>query len=208
MSEPARPRPADPTGPMLAALRAGTREHHRALERELDLPGRIRSRTELSTVLSAMLASWQPLEERLAAADWSGLSLDPRLGEAADLLRADLSALSTPAGAVTHAAVPDLGSLADAVGARYVLLGSALGGRVIAPVVERRLGLAEGAATRFFRRSGRSPGRDWRDFRLALAARDWSPADLARATTAARETFAFVGRAAAPILAVSSARAG
>ena len=188
---------------MLAALRTGTREHHLALERELDLPGRIRSRADLSAVLSAMLASWQPLERRLAAVDWAGLRLDPRLGEATELLRADLAALAGhPAvGGDEPGNVPGFDSVARAVGGRYVLLCSALGGRVIAPAVERRLDLPEGAATRFFRRSGRSPGRDWRDFRLAVAAREWSPEELDQAAAAARDTFAFVGRAAAPILA-------
>lgn len=189
---------------MLAALRAGTREHHLALERDLDLPGRIRSRTDLSSVLSAMLAGWQPLERRLAAADWAGLRLDPRLGEATDLLRADLRALGAEPNdgetALERPDAPGFDGLARAVGGRYVLLGSALGGRVIAPVVERRLDLPEGAATRFFRRTGMAPGRDWRDFRAALAARDWSPRELDQAVAAARETFVFVGRAAAPIL--------
>ncbi|WP_446216354.1 biliverdin-producing heme oxygenase [Micromonospora sp. IBHARD004] len=204
MSEQARPRRPEAVSPMLDALRAGTREHHLALERDLDLPGRIRSRTDLSSVLSAMLAGWRPLERRLAAVDWAGLRLDPRLGEATDLLRADLRALTGEpydgeAGPEPTDA-PGFDGLARAVGGRYVLLGSALGGRVIAPVVERRLELREGVGTGFFRRSGMAPGRDWRDFRVALAARDWSPADLDQAVAAARETFVFVGRAAAPIL--------
>lgn len=220
---------------MLAALRDGTREQHVDLERRLDLPGRVRTRADLRAVLAAMLASWAPLERELAAADWSGLRLDARLGAATGLLRADLASL-TPAGqpdpigqpgpiggpalpgdagvgraapgsagdagAGAEAAEPvRFGSLARAVGGRYVLLGSALGGSVIAPAVERRLGLAEGEATRFFRRAGLVPGRDWREFRLALANRDWSPGELREATDAARETFTFVGRAAAPVLA-------
>ncbi|WP_346123042.1 biliverdin-producing heme oxygenase [Micromonospora coerulea] len=205
MSEQARPARPEPAPPMLAALRAGTREHHLALEREWDIPGRIRSRADLSSVLSAMLASWAPLERRLAAVDWTGLRLDPRLGEAADLIRADLAALPPhPVRAGTAPAdadVPAFDSLARAAGGRYVLLGSALGGRVIAPTVERRLDLPEGVATGFFRRRGMTPGRDWRDFRIAVAARNWSAAELAQATAAARETFAFVGRAAAPFLA-------
>ena len=191
---------------MLAALRAGTRDHHLALERQLDLPGRIRSRADLVSVLSALLASWQPLERRLGAADWTTLGLDARLGEASDLLRADLAALSATekplAGAGGAASgMPRFDTAAAAVGGRYVLLGSALGGRVIAPVVEKRLDLPAGTATGFFRRTGREPGRDWRTFRSAVAGRDWSPEELEQAASAARETFAFVGWVAAPMLA-------
>ncbi|MGV9806473.1 biliverdin-producing heme oxygenase [Micromonospora chersina] len=199
MSEQASRARPEAVSPMLAALRTGTRDHHLALERDLDLPGRIRNRADLAAVLSALLAGWAPLERDLAAADWSGLRLDPGLGAATGLLRADLAVLgAAPPGG------PDAGVRFDtparAVGGRYVLLGSALGGSVIAPVVERRLGLGEGEATGFFRRSGRAPGRDWRDFRVALTARDWSPGELAEAVEAARATFTFVGRTAAPLL--------
>ncbi|MGR6321429.1 biliverdin-producing heme oxygenase [Micromonospora soli] len=203
MSKPAQPARRETVSPMLAALRAGTREHHLVLERHLNLPGRIRERADLAAVLAALLASWAPVERQLAAADWSGLGLDPRLGEAAGLLRADLATLDAdPADAVASADPPGVrfDSPARALGGRYVLLGSALGGSVIAPAVERLLGLPEGTATGFFRRSGRVPGRDWRDFRRAVAARDWSTEELREATEAARDTFTFVGRAAAPIL--------
>ncbi|PWU45115.1 hypothetical protein DLJ46_22470 [Micromonospora globispora] len=201
----------DPVGPMLAALRTGTRDHHLALERQLDLPGRIRSRADLVCVLSALLASWQPLERQLAAADWATLGIDAQLGAASDLLRADLEALPATEGGDPEGPFAGLGrqasgsprfdTAAAAVGGRYVLLGSALGGRVIAPVVEKRLDLPAGTATRFFRRTGMEPGRDWRTFRSAVAGRDWSPEGLEHAASAARETFAFVGRTAGPILA-------
>ncbi|MEU4369233.1 biliverdin-producing heme oxygenase [Micromonospora chersina] len=202
MSEQARRARPEAVSPMLAALRAGTRDHHLALERDLGLPGRIRTRADLAAVLSALLGAWEPLERDLGAADWSGLRLDSRLGAATGLLRADLAALGVapPAGDGREDGGVRFDTPAAAVGGRYVLLGSALGGSVIAPVVERRLGLAEGEATGFFRRSGGAPGRDWRDFRVALTGRDWSPAELAEAAEAARATFTFVGRTAAPIL--------
>ncbi|SBT45695.1 biliverdin-producing heme oxygenase [Micromonospora auratinigra] len=207
MSLPVEPRRAGPVSPLLGALRDGTRQHHVALEQQLDLPGRIRTRADLGAVLVAMLAAWAPLERALAAADWSGLPLDARLGEAADLLRADLAVLGVePEPSVGEHGVP-FDTTARAVGGRYVLLGSALGGSVLAPAVERRLDLAEGEATRFFRRAGRRPGRDWRDFRLALARRDWSSTELAEATAAGRDTFDFVGRTAAPLLGPRPGRA-
>ncbi|SCG73087.1 heme oxygenase [Micromonospora siamensis] len=191
---------------MLAVLRAGTREQHLAVERVLDLPGRVRDRDDLVIVLTAMLAAWQPLEERLAAAyGWDGSGLDPRLGAAADLLRADLAELGAPLvaeGDGPGVVVPRFDGLAAAVGGRYVLLGSALGGRVIAPVVERRLGLPEGRGTGFFRRVGMDPDADWRAFRAAVDGHPWSPSELAAAVDAAADTFGSVARAAGAVFAV------
>ncbi|MBY8873785.1 biliverdin-producing heme oxygenase [Micromonospora sp. PLK6-60] len=194
-------RPSTGERTMLAALRAGTPEHHHAVERVLDLPGRVRDRRDLVIVLDAMLAAWQPVEERLATAyDWGRLGLDPRLGAAADLLRADLALLADdpPAGrGPAPGDLPALGGAAAAVGGRYVLVGSALGGRVIAPVIERRLGLPEGRGTGFFRRAGRTPDADWRAFRTAVDRRAWSAPERAEAVRAARETFAVIARTAA-----------
>ncbi|MCZ7436075.1 biliverdin-producing heme oxygenase [Micromonospora sp. WMMC241] len=191
---PDQPRPPA-ASPMLAALRDGTRDHHAAVERRLGLPDRIRTRDDLAAALATLLAAWGPLERELAAADWSGLPLDPRVGEAAALLRTDLAALGV---AVDRPAAGssglDLDTTARAVGGRYVLLGSALGGRVVAPEVERRLGLRAGEATRFFRRVGGAPGRDWRAFRFAVAGREWSAVEVTAAVDAARSTFDLVGR--------------
>ncbi|QLQ37283.1 biliverdin-producing heme oxygenase [Micromonospora robiginosa] len=191
---PDQPRSPAAVSPMLAALRDGTRDQHAAVERRLGLPDRIRTRADLVAVLTALLDAWAPLERDLAAADWSGLPLDPRLGEAAALLRADLATLGgDPARPVSSSGL-DLASVARAAGGRYVLLGSALGGRVIAPEVERRLGLRAGEATGFFRRVGGAPGRDWRAFRLAVAGREWSAGETADAVDAARSTFDLIGR--------------
>ncbi|MDG4799312.1 biliverdin-producing heme oxygenase [Micromonospora sp. WMMD980] len=195
---PDQPRRPAEVSPMLAALRDGTRDHHTAVERRLDLPDRIRTRGDLAAVLVGLLAAWAPVERDLAGADWSGLPLAPRIGEAAALLRTDLTALGVAVDRPADASSGlDLTTTARAVGGRYVLLGSALGGRVIAPEVERRLGLRAGEATGFFRRAGGEPGRDWRTFRVAVAGREWSAEELTDGVEAARSTFDLVGRVAA-----------
>lgn len=188
--------------PMLTALRTGTREAHRAVERELGLPRRIRSRADLPITLAVMLASWQPLEQRLAAHDWSALGLDAHLGEAAHLLRADLAAVNGEPlqPGPTAPSTVRFDTLARAVGGRYVLLGSAMGGRVIAPVVERRLGTPPGWATGFFRRTGMAPDQDWHAFGAAVTGHRWSTDQLEQAVRAARQTFEIIGRTAASLL--------
>ncbi|GAA0235160.1 biliverdin-producing heme oxygenase [Cryptosporangium japonicum] len=175
---------------IIEALRTGTRDHHQRLEEHLDLPDRIRTPRDAATVLAAFLAAWAPLEASLADGErvsWGSLGLPADLGASSALLRADLDAVG---GAdVPAVPSPSFGSLAAAVGGRYVLLGSALGGKVLAPEIRRALGPDAPDATRFFRREGRNPGRDWRDFRLALGAHPWTGEQVDQAVAAARATF-------------------
>ncbi|EXG82894.1 biliverdin-producing heme oxygenase [Cryptosporangium arvum] len=173
---------------IIEALRTGTRDHHHRLEEHLDLPGRIRTPGDAGAVLAAFLAAWEPLEASLAATPgWGSLGLPADLGTSSPLLRADLGAVG--GAELPPAPSPPFGSLPAAVGARYVLLGSALGGQVLAPEIRRVLGPGAPDATRFFRREGRNPGREWRDFRVALAARPWTAAERDEAVASARATF-------------------
>ena len=88
--------------------------------------------------------------------------------------------------------------LASAIGARYVLLGSALGGRFVAAALERALGAPARGATRFFRRTGRDPSADWRRLRVALAG-TWEPAERVALIDGARRTFDLVATSDASV---------
>jgi heme oxygenase len=188
---------------VLDDLKAHTRAHHRALEDQLKLPQSIASRRDLSVILAALLAAWHPLERCLATAcDWAEVGLDPHLGEATTLLRDDLGALapvSAPDPRVP-AVPPPFDTTARAAGGRYVLLGSAMGGRVLAPAIERRLGPGTDAATRFFRRAGLDPRRDWRAFQTAMTSRVWSRREAEQVVGSARATFEFIAGTARPLL--------
>ncbi|MBW0116734.1 biliverdin-producing heme oxygenase [Pseudonocardia abyssalis] len=179
-------------------LRTHTRTCHARLDARLGLPGSVRTRTDLAVLLHALVTAWQPLEEALHGVDgWAEVGLDPRLGDASDLLHRDLDVLGRPDTPAAHVvALRPFGSLPEAVGARYVLLGSAMGGRAIAPVVEHELGLVRGEATGFFRRSGMDPGADWARFQRATADLD-TPAALAGALSGAQLAFDVIGAAAA-----------
>jgi heme oxygenase len=92
--------------------------------------------------------------------------------------------------------------VAEGVGAVYVLEGSALGGPMIAPLVERHLDLAPGEGTAFFRGLGpRTAGR-WADAqgRIDAWGRGCGGAEVDRAVWAAQLTFAIVGGAMAGAL--------
>jgi heme oxygenase len=193
---------------LLADLKDGTHAAHRALEDQLDLPRRIVTRPHLAAVLAALLASWFPLEHQLATAQgWAEVGLDPHLGEATALLRADLETLDHASRPTRPqpAVAPPFDTMARAAGGRYVLLGSAIGGRILAPAIERHLGPGVVAATRFFRRDGLDPQRDWRTFRTALMSHRWSRREAEQAVRSARATFEFIAVTARPLLINGSA---
>ena len=202
MSDAARPDRTSSDGALLRVLREGTSREHHILAALLDLPRRTSSADGLAGTLAALLASWEPLEQHLAGACiWATVHLNPYLGEAAHLLRADLTTLGYPAERSTPAPLPfRYASVAEAVGGRYVLLGSAMGGKVIADAIERWLGPGAVGATRFFRRDGLDPVHDWRGFRSALVARSWSAEEKRQAVAGALRTFGHIGAVAAPLL--------
>lgn len=110
--------------------------------------------------LRASMAVVAPLEARIAC--WLGLSPDGFCRTTA--LRADLAALgATDTGA---APVPSINSLAEAMGAAYVVEGSALGGTVLSKMVARTLG--ESTPRRYLSLRGDQTGVRWRHFVMTL----------------------------------------
>lgn len=156
---------------MLAGLRAATAAAHEELDRRLGFDRCDRDR--YVTFLRASSAVVAPLE--LALARWLG----PDEISRASALRADLEALgATPA---PPAPVPELRSLAEAMGAAYVVEGSALGGSVLARTVAQALGLDTPRAYLTLRAD--QTGARWRDFIQKLDA--WGASASADARTAA-----------------------
>jgi heme oxygenase len=66
--------------------------------------------------------------------------------------------------------LPDLPTFAHALGALYVLEGSALGGQVILRDIEARIGRQIAGATQFFGGRGTAVGPTWQTFKTALNA--------------------------------------
>jgi heme oxygenase (biliverdin-IX-beta and delta-forming) len=128
----------------------------------------------------AFLHAWEPLVARslpppLAA--W----FEPR--RRAGAVRADLAALAidVPPPARLHLVLP---GTAAALGSLYVLEGSALGAQVIAPRLQRRLGLGPENGAAYFAGWGADTGKRWREFRELLD-RTLGADDRARAQAAA-----------------------
>ena len=144
-------------------LRAATADVHAALEAELDLATRLRTRTDLAVVLARFHGFFHPLEQ----------ALDARLGplvmagrHRVPALRADLETLGLGAAAIAALPVCTAAPPASpgaAWGALYVVEGARLGGRVIARDLARR-GIAAGL--QFWPDAAATPS--WPDFLRAL----------------------------------------
>jgi heme oxygenase len=199
---------------LLTELRRSTQDHHGAIEALLDL-GRPWQARRYGDVLRGFNAFLHPFENAL------NRGLPPHLRpwyatrRRAPLVAEDMAhlGLQVPADLGARAAavvqtVPTDG-VASALGALYVIEGSALGGQVIAPRLAAELGHSPTLGARYFSGFGDRTGALWRDFR-DTAAREVgdAPADVRLACRAACLTFDALIAVFAPLLgpAVGDAR--
>ncbi|MEV7189090.1 biliverdin-producing heme oxygenase [Kitasatospora sp. NPDC093102] len=173
-------------------LRESTHDVHAQQEQDLAFLSSLETREAYTGVLAAFLGLHQPLEAGLADADWT--AFPPPGASRAAAIRSDLAELGWSAADIAAAPMcPDLPAvdgLPAAIGVRYVLDGSALGGLLIARWISDRLELPPGFAQSFFGGRGRDPRRDFRGFLTAADASGLTPAAEQRAVDAALETFA------------------
>lgn len=98
-------------------------------------------------------------------------------------------------------ALPDA-SLASVFGSLYVIEGSALGGQVITPRLQRDMGLEPGRGASYFHGYGQRTGAMWREFRQkAVEEVGNDPAALRAASDAAKATFTALIQTFRPLLA-------
>ena len=159
--------------PIAARLKAETAAQHDALERRLDIVGRLDSLAAYCSLLGRFLGVYEPLEARLrlvVRAHPLPLSLDGRWKVA--WLMDDLRALGySPAELAALPRCTDLPLLtrpAEALGCLYVLEGATLGGQLIARLLARRFGLDPSNGGAFFASYGDRVGPMWREFGAAL----------------------------------------
>jgi heme oxygenase len=140
--------------PIRDQLKRGTADLHRRLETGLDLMDPDLSLDRYRRILERFLGFYAPAEagaERLASAGRTlGLPLRARTG----LIENDLLSLGSSrrevAGLPRCAELPRLSCHEELAGCLYVLEGACLGGRVIAPALRERLGVARGSGASFF----------------------------------------------------------
>jgi heme oxygenase (biliverdin-IX-beta and delta-forming) len=186
---------AEIRNPLLSELRRATGPQHDQIESLLRLtePMSASRYAEVVRGFREFLADWEPrihqaLPDRLR--DW----YEPRrrAAFAADDLAhlGPLPASSTAAPARAAVQALPLGSLPEVFGSLYVIEGSALGGQVITPMLQRHLGLAPGQGASYFHGFGERTGAMWREFRqVAVDEVGHEAAALRAACNSAQRTF-------------------
>jgi heme oxygenase len=185
-------------------LRHATRELHAALDSDPLSAALLSADVTIDTYrrfLERTYGFLAPLERQLAAAPLAeeqaacGLALSDRT----PLLRADLAALGADTVAIdtlpTMAALADVSRRGHALGMRYVVEGSAMGGLVIAQHVGKRLGVSPASGGRFLVPSGdpRTVAQTFQRFVGVLDAFARDAQDEQDALDAGRATFAAIG---------------
>ncbi len=156
--------PIDAHSSVRARLRDATSELHLALERHLDLASPEITVERYRRALRGLYGFFAALEPKLVEL---ALTVRPDfpLRQRADLLAADLRALSEPAETAAAGTfcsdLPPLRGPEDLAGCLYVVEGARLGARVVARSIERHLGLTRGNGCSFFAEGSDDSPRRW-----------------------------------------------
>ena len=156
----------------MATLRAATALSHRRLEKRLDIKTRFADLTAYRAHLEKMWGFCAALECSLQPASFDGALPDYESRRKLPLLTQDLLAVGThPArlGALQRCAqLPGALNTAAAFGCTYVMEGATLGGRVLLPLIEERLGFTADRGAAFLGSYRDDVSRMWRDFGAAV----------------------------------------
>jgi heme oxygenase len=128
------------------------------------------------------------LEDARWTDEWAAIGIDLRDHDRRGALAADLAKLGEDAPVGRAVAFP-VADFAAALGALYVVEGSSLGGRFIAPELESALGPIPLA---YYSGAGRAHPRPWRSVQAALAAFDSAGGDRDAVVAGAQDAFAFL----------------
>ena len=183
-----------PTEELRERLRRETSGLHRNVEEMTDLPGSISTREDYVELLRRLHGFHTAVEARLAdpslATGWLDLGIALPAHRRAHLLSEDLLSL----GALPKKAparLPGLDNIGQALGCLYVVEGSSLGGRVLAPAFRVALG---DVPTGFFDSDERMHPHPWRSVMAGLRKFDVAAGSADDVVLGAQRTFLAFGR--------------
>jgi heme oxygenase len=158
--------------PLSARLSTETANAHSEVERRLRLPDSISSLAQYKDLLIRFYQLYRPLESLFQGfSEWLAIGMDGPEGVFSKRLAADLDVLGVDVGGILDAPeyfLPPLPTFSSALGALYVIEGSALGSQVILPGLQSVLGAQIAGADTFFQGRGQLTRLFWRQFRDAL----------------------------------------
>jgi heme oxygenase len=177
----------------IAGLRAATWASHQRLEKRLDINARFTKADAYRAHLERMWGFCAAIEATWRPESFGGSLPDYETRRKLPLLMQDLLVLGAHPGDIASLphcrAVPSAVDPAAAFGCVYVLEGATLGGRILLPLIECRLGLTAARGASFLASYGEHVDSKWREFGVALDGWCGAPERQARATLAAIGTF-------------------
>lgn len=170
-------------------LREDTQAAHAELERLLIKQIReIRSLNEYITLLKLLYGFHAPLEERIRSVLHEDSGLDFNLRRKASVIKNELTDLGNDSDIPLCTDLPEINSYHSALGAMYVLEGSAHGGPVIARLISKQIGDSVPPTFPFFLFYGENLESMWETFRSQLL-KTFSPEEQAEIVSSAEATF-------------------
>jgi heme oxygenase len=182
-------------------LRRATRELHEELEGAVGIGDRIATRGRYCDYLSQLWALHVSAEAALAAFDFRPLGFSYPAPYRSKLLAADLGYLGMSADELELLPLPtapQLGTTAGALGAVYVVEGSAKGARAILPEITAALGFDARHGASFFAGFGLETKLLWQACLAAINALAPNSAEADLMVDAARATFAMFRQGLVP----------
>jgi heme oxygenase len=182
-------------------LRRATRPLHDELERAVGIGEQIATRERYRVYLSRLWALHVAAETAIAAFDFSPLRFAYPEHYRSRLLADDLATVGVRAEQLRLLPLPQaprLHCVAAALGAVYVVEGSAKGARAILPQIAASLGYDARQGASFFAGFGRETAALWHACLAAINGIDPNSAEADQSVEAAKATFAMFRRGLAP----------
>ena len=187
-----------PPSPLRQELKRETAALHQRLEAQLGLLDPTLSLPRYRRVLQMLYGFYAPLEAGLVPLAAAGRPLGFPLRLRSALIEDDLLALGLSRREVAEqprcGMLPRLSCPEDLAGCLYVLEGACLGGQVIAPLLYRRFGVAQGSGASFFVGDAEGTSARWMLVLAWLEVMVCSGARREEIVAAARATFQTLAR--------------
>jgi len=168
-------------------IKEETKKAHQELEKKVVLKMKaIRSDADYADFLSSFYVYFNAVEQIIAPYITAEILPDHSERRNSEYLKSDIQELGAKVAQPSEISLPKVNSLAEALGAMYVMEGSIMGGPIIVDIL-KKYGITKGFS--FFSGYGPDTGKMWANFISVLNTKAGSEADQQKAIQAANQTF-------------------